>query len=344
MKRANMLDVARHAGVSTATVSRVLNSPDRVGEATRNKVLEAIDALKFVKSATAFSFKVQQTNSILVLVSNIGNIYYSEVFEGVYHEAEAHGYSISLAMPKPENVSEQITDHLRAGRVDGVIVLDSLDLTADDFDLLRSIYSGTPPVVGFSEKAGELRYPHVFIDNKKAAITATNCLIEAGHKDIGHITGGDNTAAASERLAGYREALIEAGLTYNADNVFSGGFHRDFGRSTARQLARRTQPPTAMFCASDEMAMGLISELHILGIEVPSDMSVVGFDNMVIADAYVPALTTISQPRGEIGRACMSFLLDVMADPRESDGRVVELEVRLARRASVAPPKSLSDR
>lgn len=340
MKRANISDVAQRADVSTATVSRVLNAPDRVGETTRERVLQAIDELQFVKSATAFNFKIQQTHTVLVLVAHVGSIYYSEVFGGLYKEAEARGYSITLATPEKGNVSRQITNHLRSGLVDGIIVLDSHDLSESDFDSLKTLYGGIPPVVGFSEKPGWLRYPHVFIDNRRAAMEATRHLIEAGHKDIGHITGSQLNPAMEERLGGFRAAMREARLEINPDNIFEANFHRDNGRRVARYLARRASMPTAMFCANDEIAMGLISELHIMGIKVPDDMSVVGFDNISVADVYVPALTTISQPREQIGQSTMALLIDILTNSSKNSDQVIELDVRLAKRASVAAPKS----
>jgi len=342
MKRASVADVAQLAGVSTATVSRVTNTPHRVNEQTRNKVLKAIDELKFVKSAAGFSLKVQHTYNVMVIVGSVGNIYYSEIFEGLQREADAHGYSVIISFPSPDDVSSQITSRLRSGRVDGVIVLSGNDLSDKDFELLKTVYSGTPPVVGFAEKRGELRYPHVYIDNKKAAYTATQHLIEAGHERIGHLLGPEGYPVTSERLAGFRAAMNDAGLLVDPKDVYQAGFHRDTGRRAARSLARRAVRSTGMFCCNDEAAMGFISELAILGISVPDEVSVVGFDNIAVADAYVPALTTIGQPRGEIGVRAMSMLLDVMRDPAGNAGRVDELEVRLARRASVARPRPAS--
>jgi len=257
-------------------------------------------------------------------------------------EADAHGYSVIITFPSSQDVSSQITDRLRSGRVDGVIVLNGSDLSDPDFELLKTAYSGTPPVVGFAEKHGVLRYPHVYIDNKKAAKTATQHLIEAGHKKIGHIMGPEDIPVGSERLSGFQEAMADANLWVDPKNIYRSGFHRDVGRRAARQFARRTKRPTAMFCCNDETAMGFISELAILGISVPEEVSVVGFDNIVVADAYIPALTTIGQPRSEIGARAMALLLDVMNEPEKNAGRVDELEVRLARRASVARPKPTS--
>jgi LacI family repressor for deo operon, udp, cdd, tsx, nupC, and nupG len=341
MKRASISDVAHRAGVSTATVSRVLNDPDRVSEETRERVRAAITDLNFVKSATAFSFKVSQTHNILAMVANIGSIYYSEVFEGMQRKAEEHGYGVIISSTPPgEQFSRMVTNRLRSGRVDGVIVLDGAEIKPADYDLLKKIYSGTPPLVGFSERRGHLLYPHVFIDNRRAAREATRQLVSAGHTAIGHIKAPGDHIVVGERLAGFCAALEEAGLEVNENFIFDGGFHIPSGRQAVREMLKLKDQPTALFCANDELAMGAISELSRAGIRVPDDFSVVGYDDICVAEAYVPALTTIRQPRHEIGAATMALLLEVMRAPEAGDDRIIEKELHLIARDSVAPPKN----
>lgn len=336
MKRASVSDVSQRAGVSTATVSRVLNSPERVSTPTRDKVLAAIEELNFVKSATAFSFKSQQTHNILVAVKNVGNIYYSEIFEGLLRRANAHGYDIIIKSPRQEDDVDPIMEALRTGRVDGAITLDDYFPQADDYAILRDIYQGMPPLVGFAERPDHLPYPHVYIDNRSAAYAITKHMIERGHSHIGHMPGPEGGTATSERKAGFFQAMQEAGLKVDPEDVYEGGFHRDVGRRVARRLARRQIMPTGVFCGNDETAMGFISEMATLGIMVPDDISVAGFDNNAFADVFVPALTTIAQPRGEIGVSAMDLLLEVINNPLASRNKVVELKYRLASRLSVA--------
>lgn len=336
MKRASMLDVSRRAGVSTATVSRVLNAPDRVSETTRKKVLAAIKELDFVKSATAFSLKAQQTNNVLVAVSRVGNIFWSEVFEGLQHRAEATGYNLVLDASTGRNGAMSVVEALRTGRVDGAIILHNEAIDPDVLDNLHALYGGTPPLVGFAEKRGAMACPHVFIDNRAGARTLTRHLIDAGHTRIGHIPGPSDYPVSDERLGGFLEEMDAAGLKVREADIFEGGFGHEIGQHVARRLARMSDRPSAVFCANDDVAMGLISELWILGLKVPEDISVVGFDNSVVAEVYVPPLTTMAQPRTKIGAAAMDLLLDVMADPKANIHRVVELELSLAKRMSVA--------
>lgn len=336
MKRASVSDVSKRAGVSTATVSRVLNSPERVATSTRDRVLTAIQELNFVKSATAFSFKSQATKNVLVAVNNIGNIFYSEVFEGLQRRANAHGYNIIIKSPNLEDSEDPIIEALRTGSVDGVITLDDYFPQEANYAILRDIYQGIPPIVGFAERPDYLPYPHVYVDNRSAAKTLTQHMIDRGHTHIGHLPGPADKAATTERKAGFLLAMAGAGLPVDPEDIYEGGFHRDVGRRVARRVARRQTMPTAVFCGNDETAMGFISEMSTLGIRVPDDISVAGFDNNAFADVYVPALTTIAQPRGEIGVSAMDLLLDVMSNPKENRNRAVELKYRLASRMSVA--------
>lgn len=341
MKRPSVGDVARRAGVSTATVSRVINTPERVAEPTRRRVEHAIEALGYVQSATAISFKAQRSRIILVAVANVGNVYYSEIFEGVHHTAEAHGYATIITSPAV-TPGMRIVDQLRTGRVDGAAILSGYAFPDEDLELLGRLNRGTPPVVGFAEKRGVLSYPHVFIDNRRAARELTGHLIEAGHRRIGHVTAIPGQPVTEERMAGFHEALCEAGLSAEPGHVWDGNFNKTGGRAAARAFAalREADRPTAVFCANDETAMGFVAELWLHGVAVPRDVSVVGFDDIMLADAYVPALTTMIQPKPEIGTSAMRLLLDVMADPAANAGRVIELGTRLVVRDSVAPPRT----
>lgn len=337
MKRASVTDVSRLAGVSTATVSRVLNDPEKVLEPTRAKVLAAIEELHFVKSATGFSLKAQQSNNVLVVVSSVGNIYYSEIFEALKIRAEDAGYNIIITSPSG-GTRDSVLDRLRTGRVDGVIILDGYTISPEDYDFLTNFYQGTPPIVGFAEKRGILPFPQVFIDNYAAAHQMTRYLIDAGHTHIGHIPGPANYPPSGERLRGFRDAMAASGLSVADDDIFEGGFKSLVGRKAAHALLARTTMPTAIFCANDESAMGLISELVQNGIDVPGRISVAGFDDCSLSDVYSPPLTTLAQPRGAIGTTAMDLLLEVMHNPDAPREKVVVLDVTLMARKTVAPP------
>lgn len=341
IKRASVADVAKLAGVSTATVSRVTTHPDRVSKETRDKVLVAIDELNFVKSASGLSLRHQRSSNVLVVVNNIGNVYWSEIFQGIHHRAEASGYSVMITTPNVEIAGSNYLDRLRTGRVDGVIVLEELQILDGKYDELIKEFQGVPPIVCFSERRDSTRLPHVLIDNREAAYRATKFLIESGHTHIAHIRGPENLQVSIERMAGFMEAMTENGLSVGPDDIWPTEFHRDGGRRAARRIARLPNMPSAIFCCTDEVALGCIAEFATLGISIPEDVSVMGFDNNAFADIAVPALTTMAQSREQIGVAAMDLLLkyldgeDRPAFDAKRKPEVVELKVHLAKRASV---------
>lgn len=339
MKRARVTDVSRLAGVSTATVSRVLNDPEKVSEQTRNKVLAAIKQLNFVKSAAAFSLKAQQSHNVLVVVSSIGNIFYSKMFQGVQRKAEENGYSVIITS-RGGGRDDHIIERLRTGRVDGIIVLDAMGIAPEAFEFLKASYQGTPPIVGFAEKPGFAPFPHVFVDNFRPSYNLTRYLIDLGHRDIGVVQAPSDLPVRLERLGGFLKAMEDAGIPVPEHNIFEGGFESNAGHDVAAILRRRDHLPTAMVCANDEMAMGLISEMVSVGLRVPQDLSVVGFDDCTLADVYSPPLTTVAQPRERIGKEAMNLLLRVLEDPDTPPDTVVELDTQPRYRGSAAPPRT----
>ncbi len=342
MKRASVTDVSRMAGVSTATVSRVLNDPEKVSEGTRNRVLAAIKELNFVKSAAAFSLKARQSHNVLVVVSNIGNIFYSKMFQGVQRRAEENGYSVIITSRADQD--HPILERLRTGRVDGVLILDPTTIAAEDAEYLRGAYQGTPPIVGFSEKPNLLHYPHVFVDNFQPSYALTRHLIDLGHRDIGVVEAPDYLPVRTERLGGFTKAMNDAGLEIKPENVFAGGFESDAGHRVAHELLTRGHMPTAIVASNDEMAMGMISDLALAGVRVPADLSVTGFDDSTLADVYSPPMTTVAQPRERIGAEAMDLLLRVLADPTISPETVVTLQTEMCIRGTTAPPRKSEPR
>ena len=342
MKRASVSDVSRRAGVSTATVSRVLNAPEKVLPETRERVLAAIKELNFVKSAAAFSLKARQSHNVLVVATKIGNIFYSKLFQGVQRRAEESGYSVIITS-RDAGYSDPVLERLRTGRVDGVIILDAASLASEEYDFLRSSYQGTPPLVGFSEKPGLLPFPHILVDNFQPSYDLTRYLIDLGHRDIGVVQAPSYLPVRLERLGGFLQAMKDAGLTVREENVFEGGFESDAGHRVARELLGRERRPTAMMCSNDEMAMGMISDLVRAGVRVPDDMSVIGFDDCTLADVYSPPLTTMAQPRERIGREAMDLLLRVMADPNTPSDTIVRLDTVPKFRGSAAPPRKAAE-
>lgn len=323
--------VAELAGVSTATVSRALQRPDKVQPETRRRVLEAVAATGFVANSQARSLRSRATRTVILLVRDISNPFYLEIYKGVEEAAMRAGYKVLMGDARDDD--ERIThyvDMVRARHADGLILM-----VGRFPDALKTELSRLPPIVIALETFPELALPTVSIDNIAAARQAVEHLTGLGHRRIAHITGPLPERLAVDRLAGYRSGLASAGIAADEALVVEGDFSLDAGRKAVRRLIETGTGFTALFAASDQMAFGAISELRACGLSVPADVSVVGFDDIVLADAFMPPLTTIHQPRFDIGRQAMARMIGLLGEEPAAANLV--METRLVVRDSTAP-------
>jgi LacI family repressor for deo operon, udp, cdd, tsx, nupC, and nupG len=291
--------VARRPGVWQAKVSRALTSPGRVTEETRNRVLAAIKETGFTPNAVARNLRSRSTKMVLVLLPGLGNSFWNVIINAVEDVLSEHGYGVIFGDtrndPDRENHYERL---VRSGQVDGVLLFTGRLPHPDFLHLDRTI----PITLVSNEIPGCAALPLFEIDNREAARAMTAYLIERGHRRIAHLTGPDGNPEAAERLAGYRAALAAAGLEYDGELVWRGGFDPSSGFRGAERFFALAHRPTAIFSASDEGAIGFIKALKNRGISVPKDVSVAGFDGIEYSAIYDPALTTVLQPRAELGR------------------------------------------
>ncbi|WP_320188483.1 LacI family DNA-binding transcriptional regulator (plasmid) [Agrobacterium rosae] len=327
----NIRQVAALAGVSTATVTRSLQYPDRVRPETREKVLAAIKQANFVPNAQARSFRLQSNRTVILLVRDIGNPFYLDIYKGVEEVASEAGYKVLMGDARNDagRVGAHI-DMVRQKHADGLILM------TGQFPTEILAQPGLlPPMVIASEAVPGIDLPTVKVDNVAASREAVRHLISSGHREIVHVAGLLPESIASERLEGYRQALTEAGIDLREDLVIPGDYSIDAGRAAVRRLFEAGIRFSAIFASSDEMAIGAISELRIYGRVVPKDVSVIGFDDMIFANAYEPPLTTVRQPRREMGRQAMALMIDRLSG--NSTPKIIELETELVIRGSVAP-------
>lgn len=338
--------VAKEAGVSIATVSRYLNSPEHVREKTRLKVQEAIDKVGFSRNALARNFRRGKTSLVMVVLPTVGDPFFSDVMRGIWHVARREGYSI-LITETQFNTSgfNEYTDMLFSKQADGIILLASIspfmgEGGAGSSALERRADGTVPPVViGCETVTPELsHFPSVRVDNIGAAREAAGHLIGLGHRRIAFISGAQDSLLTSDRERGYREAMADAGLPVADGWVIEGDLTIDGARRAARELLAQRSRPTAIFCATDEMALGAMHEIRAAGLEIPGDISVVGFDDVRYAATASPPLTTIAQPAEAIGEHTMERLCRAM----RGDDIGAEPEVlphRLVLRSSTAAPR-----
>lgn len=333
-QRTKIKDIARVAGVSTATVSRALSDSSLVTEATREKVREAASQLNYRANVRARNLRIQKSMAVLLVVRNMSNPFYLEIFKGVEAIARAAGYVLLMGNTEddPEREAEYF-DMLHDGQADGMILMTGA--VPSDHVVLRPA-SGLAPIVVALEAVEDCDLAHVQIDNRAAAKEAVNYLLSLGHRRIAHICGPLPEILGRLRLDGYRTAMAEAGLEIPDHYEPVGDYSSQSGRECCASLFDRDEPPTAIFAANDEMAFGAIGELRRRGLSVPEDVSVVGFDNLFISESYSPALTTVNQPRIEIGQTAMTMLLDIIS-ARQSTPQTIEMPTELVVRQSTGP-------
>ncbi len=332
MSRPTIEDVARIAGVSIATVSRCLHMPDIVAAKTRDRVLTAISETGYNLNAAAQSLRQRRSNTVLVVVPDIGNTFFAEILGGIEQEASAAGLTMLIGDTGRVKTREDAYVHyLLNGRADGALLL--ANPQSAWFDIPNVNDKGIRPIVTISEVGPLHETIAVSIDNEAAAHAAVTHLIGLGHRLIAHLTGPDTNILTHERLMGYRRALAEAGLVWQAGLEFPGDFGVASGRTAFDFYCAQKIKPTAIFCANDETAMGFISSAYRAGVMVPQDISVVGFDDIHFAQSYIPALTTVRQPRADMGAAAMRLLLAIMANEAPAS---IRLQAELVLRDSTA--------
>lgn len=331
-------DIATLAGVSQATVSRVVNQSVRVDPATEERVLDAINRLGYRPNLLARSFRRKITQTIGLVIPDNSNPYFAEIARVIEDAGFTHGYSVILCNSDlSESKQAGYIDVLLAKRVDGIILISTGPGAGHDAmrDIERIQQTGTPCVV-IDRDLGEARVDQILVDNHEGGYLAGRCLIDHGHTDIACVVGPNDLTPSAGRIAGFRRALDEAGIALPPDALVRGNGRHDGGARAVAELARREVKFSAVFAFNDEMAIGLIGALQRAGRSVPGDVSVIGFDNVSYGAAVFPAVTTIAQPIAEMGRTGLAMLLDRIRNPDALPRREL-LSTRLLVRESVAP-------
>jgi LacI family repressor for deo operon, udp, cdd, tsx, nupC, and nupG len=322
-------DVANLANVSTATVSRVLANKDTVSEETKAKVLEAVNMLNYLPNLLGRQLRKLETNTILVVVPDITNTFFSEVLRGIAQAARQNGYRVLLADTQNYIDSElDFLNYLRQKQVDGVILL-----TARTDSGLIQEFSHDYPIVLACEYYEGSSIPTVSIDNISSSRKITDHLIQLGHRRIAHISGPLNVVINRDRLKGYKQALAQHSLEMEPVLFQEGDFTIESGYNLMKKLLAVEHAPTAVFAANDAMAIGAVQAIKSSGLQVPGDIAVVGFDDIQMASILEPSLTTIAQPVFEIGVTSMNLLARLMKK-EEIQKRHFVLEDKLVIRES----------
>lgn len=331
---ATMKDVARLAGVSTATVSRAIMTPEKVSPATRSRVEAAVTESGYTPHIQmSRSLKRSESKTIVAIVPDISDMYFADLIRGVEETAHANGYLMLVGDSHSQDYREETFVNMAYRKqADGLILLGT-DLP---FGISKAEQRFLPPLVMACEYSHELDLPTVHIDNLTAAFEAVNYLTRLGHQHIAQISGPIQSNLCQFRNQGYLQAIRRSGVELDESLTVYTEFSLEGGKQAAHSLMTRKNPPTAIFCHSDSIAIGALHEVKRLGFNVPEDVSIIGFDDIDMVQYTEPPLTTISQPRYEIGRQAMLKLLEVLRGKPNgnSDSRSCLLETELIVRQS----------
>lgn len=329
----NIREVARLAGVSVATVSRTLKSPERVLPDTRDRVNAAVEQAGYRPNLMAIQFRSRKTANLVILVPHIANSFFARVISGAQQAAQAAGYRVLLCDTQgQEAIEREFAELVYAHQADGVIQLrafDPFDATEGSID--------PAPLVNACEVLAQGPYPTISLDNYSAAREMTEHLLGLGHCRIGLINGPSSSPLTRDRLCGYEAALRQAGIALDPLLVCQGDFSLQAGYDGAARLLASAGRPTALFCESDEMAIGALKRIKEMGLRVPQDVSLAGFDDIAMAAYCDPPLTTISQPAESFGRRAVEMVIALIEKQPLAERHMI-LPYRLTLRDSTAAP------
>ncbi|GAB6107882.1 LacI family DNA-binding transcriptional regulator [Fusibacter bizertensis] len=329
-------DIAKEAGISVATVSRVINGTANVSPETKARVQAAIAKFNYQPNVWGRRLRRQESRMILVFVPNIRNPYYASIVSGIEETARRYKYGTTLCITNNDKAREsEFTELLHNGHADGAIFL-YVDKQNNELPNLAKEF----PLVQCCEYCQDESIAHVSIDNYGAAKQVVEYLISLGHSAIGFVGSKNHYISSEERLRGYESALEHSKISPDNRAIAYADDDYNFksGIRAAKELLSRAQRPTAIFCISDVLALGALRAAEELGLKVPQDVSIVGFDDVEYASMFKPMLTTVSQPGYSLGKTSADLLIKKINSKTESTS--VFLEHKLILRDSTAANKA----
>ena len=316
----NIKDIAKIAGVSTATVSRAINNSDSVTRETKQRIQKIIEETGYIPNLVGRNLRQAKSNKLLAIIPDISNSFYTEIIRGINDVSDALGYDLLISTSYfSEKAERKALELLSTKQVDGVISFVSL-LPPAEIEVLAQSF----PYIQCCEYSESIPVTYVAIDNLKAAHEATSFFLQRGHRNIAMISGQLYPMACKNRELGFRKALTDYGCPLPPQNIAISDFSFQGGYNACRQLfSGNSTPPTALFITSDTMAIGAIRFLQDSHIRIPEDAEIIGFDNNELAEFNNPALSTVAQPRYEMGRTAADLLMKKIERPDTLNAAVI---------------------
>ena len=327
-------DVAKRAGVSTTTVSHVINSTRKVDPATAARVDAAIAELGYRPNALARSMRRGQTHTVGVVIPDIANPFFGDLARWLEDALFEAGYSAIICNSDGDDRKEsRYLDVLLSKKVDGLLLI----AASQPSERLRHIVETGPPTIVVDRELDDLPLSQVMVENHRGGYLAGRHLLELGHRDVAVIAGPGGLGTSARRLDGFRNAFEEVDLRIGSERVFRGDFRAASGRTAMEAILDDARPPTAVFAENDLMALGALSAAHAAGADIPGQVSIVGFDGIAFGADVTPPLTTVAQSTADVAAAAVELLFDQLRDG-SAPPRQVELPVTLVVRGSSAGP------
>lgn len=310
-------DLASLTGYSVATISRVVNDSPKVSEKTRREVMDAIRATGYYPNYVGRNLRRAETKKLLILVPTTENTFYGDVLRGAEACANQSGYQVLIGMTQNDaDIERRFVEMLQSRQVDGLVFANT---SLDKYDINR--IADSFPVVLLAHSIDGAAASSVSIDNRQAAFDATNHLIAGGRSSIALISGSYYKAPSIDREIGYAQALREAGIAMRPDYLLRTNFDFSSGYQCCKKLMALPDPPTAIFCIADSIAIGAIKYLYEIGRE--QDVAVIGFDNVPESEYFFRGITTVNQPKYQLGETCIELLLEKIEDVHSEIRQIV---------------------
>lgn len=328
-------DVAKRAGVGSITVSRVINNSGYIRSETRERVQKAIAELGYVPNTLARSLRSRRTNTVALMVTDITNPFFTTLARGVEDAANEAGYTVFFCnTDESAEKEERYLKVLLQKQVDGLLLVP----TQKSMKTIQQILKHGTPVVVLDRRISDVEVDIVRCDSIQGAYDLTNYLVSLGHRQIGVMSGAVGVSTADDRVAGYQKALIENGIAVDERFIFRGGFTPDSGYVMTKQAICLPLRPTALIATNNFITIGAMKALQEVGMEVPEDMALAGFDDLPPAIVTFPFFTVVSQPAYEMGTQAMRLLLKRLNEKEKDAFQEVILPTQLIIRHSSGLP------
>ena len=331
-------DVAKLANVSFMTVSRVINGKENVKEETRKRVLQAVEELGYYPNAAARALNNNKTDGIGIIIPH-GEFmtvapYFLDLITSLERNIDEMGYHLVFKLPSSFKKTSDYTQLYLQRKVDGVIVLAP---SVDQWLLKKLITDKVPSVVVYGRDE-ELDINYIDANNHKGAKQAVNYLLKLGHQRIGMVTGSTTLICGRDRISGYIEALEENKIEVDKRLIFYGDWEPESGQRAFNYFFGLEQQPTAVFCANDHMALGVMKAATEAGLTIPRDLSIFGYNNITYSAFLTPALCTMKQPLNEIGKMAVDMLIKTIDDPSRPKEKIM-MDTEFIERDSCSAPR-----